>query len=131
MYTCTCSTRSATVPITVHILFYYSVKKLTISIIFTSIPGVERRCFTQFVWPPFVARCNAVLTSWSGYNSSVKMVGTIYTCTCSIWSSTWSFIYNITRVYTFPCMIQILLMRLKGRRGALWSCFLHHHPYTR
>ena len=95
----------------------------------------------QSVLRPMAARCNGVQPSWSGYSSSVNMVGTMYTCT---WSSTWPFIYNITRVYTFTCMIQTLLMGLKGRRyqgthwslcvgleaAALWSCFLHHHPYT-
>ena len=66
--------------------------QLTISLMFTSIPGVGRRCFTQVVLPPSVtARCNGVRPSWSGYNSSINMLGMKCrcTCACSTWSSTW------------------------------------------
>ena len=54
-------------------------------LMFTSIPGVERRCSTQVVRPSLAAKCNGVKLSWSGYNSSVNMVHTMYTCTCSTW----------------------------------------------
>ena len=34
--------------------------QLTLPLMFTSIPGVERRCSIQVVWPSLTARCNGV-----------------------------------------------------------------------
>ena len=53
--------------------------QLTLPLMFTSIPGVEIRRSTQVVRPPHTARCNGARPYWSGYNSSVNMVGTMYT----------------------------------------------------
>ena len=57
----------------------------------------------------YVCICMYAIKSNQSINSSVHIVGTMNTCTCSTWSSTWPFKYDITRVYTFTCMMQTLL----------------------